>query len=150
MYSGSWLRCDDCGHGLELRGKMGYQAYNWPYKYMNEPEFVDEGYMLEANRQFFHPLGLQLVAQLCDDGGLRLRVMDHRAAPAGLTYRPEDPEWMEVRRWKVENVGRAWEERARARVKRYGFIIQPREQLWDPNAAVDEVADHTKKVRYDA
>jgi hypothetical protein len=41
---------------------------------MDEEELLDEGYVLEANRQFFHPLGLELVAEVADDG-LRLRVL---------------------------------------------------------------------------
>jgi hypothetical protein len=44
---------------------------------VSEEAFVDEGYLLEANRQFFHPLGLQLTASVQDDG-LRLRVVDCR------------------------------------------------------------------------
>jgi hypothetical protein len=58
---------------------------------MGEEAFLAEGYLLEANRQFFHPLGLQLVASVQEDG-LRLRIVDRRCVLAGLIYGPEEDE----------------------------------------------------------
>ena len=97
-------------------------------KYMEEETLLDEGYVLEANRQFFHPLGLELVAQIDDDGGLRLRVRDRRYLPAGVLLEG-DEELTRARRWKVNNIGSAWEIRAQTRLTRYGFVIQPPEKL---------------------
>ena len=102
--------------------------YGWVLcNYMDEEALLDEGYVLEANRQFFHPLGLELVAQI-DDFGLRLRVRDRRDLPAGVLFEA-DEEITPARRWKVRNIGSAWEIRAQTRLARYGFVIQPPEQL---------------------
>ena len=112
---------------------MGKLAYGWMDidGYMGEGEFCDDGYLFEANRQFFHLLGLQLVAQVGDDD-LRLRVLDRRQTPAGLVYEPvEDEELVYARRAKVERIAIAWEKRAQRRLKRYGYIIQPAAELWN-------------------
>ena len=102
--------------------------YGWVLcNYMDEEILLDEGYVLEANRQFFHPLGLELVAQI-DDDGLRLRVRDRRDLPAGVLLEG-DEELTRARRWKVNNIGNAWEIRAQTRLTRYGFVIQPPEKL---------------------
>ncbi len=37
-----------------------------PNPYMDELDLCYEGFVLEANRQFFHPLGLCLVLQLTE------------------------------------------------------------------------------------
>jgi hypothetical protein len=96
-------------------------------RYLDECEMLDGGYILEANRQFFHLLGLELVAQLLDDG-LRLRVLDWRELPAGVVFSRDDG-LSETRRCKVGRIGSAWEMRAQIRLARYGFIVQPPEQL---------------------
>lgn len=100
------------------------------YGYMDEEQLLDEGYVLEANRQFFHPLGLQLVAQIVNDG-LRLRVLDRRDMPGGPLFEPEDDEEVaRARRRKIIRVGALWETRGSARLRRHGFIVQPPEQLF--------------------
>lgn len=114
-------------------GRLITRCYNlgWLRRlgHVDEEELLDEGYILEANRQFFHPLGLELVAQVADDG-LRLRVMDRREMPAGLVFeREEDEKVSGARRRKIARVACLWETRAQARLDRYGFIVQPREQL---------------------
>lgn len=97
---------------------------------MDEEELLDEGYLLEANRQFFHPLGLQLAAQVLDYG-LRLRVLDRREMASGLLFdREEDEEIARARRRKIARVASLWELRAQARLRRLGFIVQPAEQLY--------------------
>jgi len=96
-------------------------------KYLDEEALLDEGYVLEANRQFFHPLGLELVA-MGDDHGLRLRVIDRRDLPAGVLFQ-FDEDITRARRWKVNNIGSAWEIRAQTRLSRYGFVIQPPEKF---------------------
>jgi len=95
---------------------------------LDEEALLDEGYVLEANRQFFHPLGLELVAQIHDDDGLRLRVRDRRSLPAGVLFDKID-EMTRARRRKVKNIGSAWEIRAQTRLSRYGFVIQPPEKF---------------------
>jgi hypothetical protein len=117
---------------------MGYlHRYGWMQvaEFMDEEQFMDEGYLLEANRQFFHPLGLQLALQVTDDG-LRLRVHDRRAFIAGPIYEPDedrDPREKDrcsrKRRAKVARIRSLWESRAQFRLKRYGYVVQPVEEL---------------------
>lgn len=98
--------------------------------YMDEEELLDEGYLLEANRQFFHPLGLQLVGQVADDG-LRLRVLDRREMASGPLFdREDDEEIARARRRKIARVAGLWELRGQARLRHLGFIVQPPEQLY--------------------
>ncbi len=110
---------------------MGYRAYGWPtiMPYMEEMAFIDEGYLLEANRQFFHPLGLILSAQVLDDG-LRLRCMDRRELQAGVVYEPNSDGRACLRHAKIARVGSLWEARAQIRLARYGWVVQPPEALW--------------------
>jgi len=85
--------------------------------------FIDHGYLQELNRQFLHPLGLALEIQIDDDGkpSDSCRIVE-TSDPAGKTYR-ELPTveshrkalTVEIRRQEIE----------RARVQKYGFIIQP-------------------------
>ena len=58
-------------------------------KYMNIKEFVDEGYLQEANRQFFHPLGLALEIKTGNDGAepwYLSGVWDNRDDPEGVMF----------------------------------------------------------------
>ncbi len=110
---------------------MGVRAYGWMDVdgYMEEEEFCRAGYLFEVNRQFFHPLGLQLVAQVGDDG-LRLRIMDRRYMEAGLRYEPpEDLAQGMRRRKKSARVRISWEKRAQRRLKRFGWVVQPDGEL---------------------
>ncbi len=108
---------------------MARRAYGIPeiHRHMDEEQFVADGYLLEANRQFFHPLGLELVAQV-GDKRLQLRVQDCRELSAGLLFRCcDDEELREDRMRKVARVGCAWETRAQRRLARYGWVVQPPE-----------------------
>ena len=103
-----------------------------PNPYMDELDLCDEGFVLEANRQFFHPLGLCLVLQLSEEG-LRLRVLDYRERPAGVRFEAEpDANVRASRRGKVAHVGSFWEERAARRLQRYGYVVQPADELASP------------------
>jgi hypothetical protein len=61
-----------------------------PIKRMDLNEFVDKGFLQEANRLFFHPLGLALEAVTDDknkDKVIRLGgVWDFRDDPEGIVY----------------------------------------------------------------
>jgi hypothetical protein len=100
-------------------------------QYMDEDELSTEGYLLEANRQFFHPLGLQLVLQITDDG-FRLRVIDSRSLLAGPVYEADGNPFAPCgrsRREKVARIRSDWEMRAQFRLRRYGYVVQPTEEL---------------------
>ncbi len=54
---------------------------------MNLNSFRDEGYLQEANRLFFHPLGLALVIMDGKDGvPITLEVWDFRHDPEGVYF----------------------------------------------------------------
>jgi hypothetical protein len=96
-------------------------------KYMSVEEFVKGGYMQEANRQFFHPLGLALSCIIDDVSGKALSlgsIWDYRDSPEGLAYGKtviNDPEFQR----KNKNI--AFKQKALhiPRKERLGWIIQP-------------------------
>lgn len=58
-------------------------------KYMDVKEFREGGYLQEANRRFFHPLGLALEVVIAEDGTETLGgVWDYRDDPEGMSYGP--------------------------------------------------------------
>lgn len=85
---------------------------------LSAEELRDEGYLLEANRRFFHPLGLALA--VAEDGGIS--ILDDRGDPEGWYFAElEDEET----RAKAENVARLEAERRPARLAALGYWIQP-------------------------
>ena len=53
-------------------------------------EFREKGFLQEANRKFFHPLGLALEIVIEEDGSERLGgVWDYRDDPEGMFFGPE-------------------------------------------------------------
>ena len=57
-------------------------------KRMDIKEFQEKGYLKEANRRFFHPLGLSLVVSMdTEDGSMELSgIQDHRDDPEGMVF----------------------------------------------------------------
>ena len=56
-------------------------------KRMSIKEFREEGFLQEANRKFFHPLGLALEVIIEDDGTERLGgIWDYREDKEGMFY----------------------------------------------------------------
>ena len=90
-------------------------------KYMDIREFMDEGYLQEANRQFFHPLGLALSVD-CDTWTLG-NVWDSRDDIEGFIY--ADGVLDTGRR---DNISAEFAKREVARLKKFGFVIQPVEE----------------------
>ncbi len=84
--------------------------------YMDGAAFRDEGYLQEANRQFFHPLGLAL--ELDQKTGT-LKVWDYRDDPEGITFDKIDLQP------KAEHVSDLEGLRYAARKKALGYWIQP-------------------------
>ena len=77
-------------------------------KYISIEEFREAGYLQEANRLFFHPLGLGLTVAMNDeDGSMTLcGVQDNRDDPEGMLFDEYDKVkaeriWME-RESKIE------------------------------------------------
>jgi len=92
-------------------------------KRINIKEFQEKGFLQEANRQFFHPLGLALeVVFDRETGEVKLGgVWDYRDDPEGILFTDG-----EIDNQKVANVRALWVEKERVRQEKYGFVIQPR------------------------
>lgn len=92
-------------------------------KYMDIKEFRDQGYLQEANRQFFHPLGLALEVHVDNDGDETLgRIWDYRDDPEGMVfYDLSQPDHFK----KHDNVQKEHVKHKYNRLEKYGFITQP-------------------------
>ena len=97
--------------------------------YAPTDELIDLGVLQEANRRFFHLLGLELVATVEDDGSHTLRVVDERDQRGGLVFSHEEPEWSEIRRARAREVERLLAARTAERQKVRGFEVQSMEEL---------------------
>lgn len=87
-------------------------------------EFREAGYLQEANRRFFHPLGLALEVTVEDDGTERLSgIWDYRDDPEGVRF----AEGYGADAEKAARVDREWAEHAEYRKRTLGFVVQPPE-----------------------
>lgn len=92
---------------------------------MDLNEFVDDGYLQEANRLFFHPLGLAL-AVTCgeDDRVIGLGpVFDSRKDPEGFVFAAECLAKKSTGR-KAKRIRDEFEERAEDRIELIETVIQ--------------------------
>jgi hypothetical protein len=92
-------------------------------KFIDLHEFQDQGYLLEVNRQFFHPLGLALTLRFNLDTGAAdiMGIQDWRDDPEGGLFTEITPE----EGVKAKEIERQWQEKAAVRQERYGFVVQP-------------------------
>ena len=84
---------------------------------MNLNTFVENGFLQEANRQFFHPLGLALTAVLVDNAVTHLTVQD-TDDPEGFAFNTVNP-------YKAAIVAEQARRIAINRTKALGWIVQP-------------------------
>ena len=92
------------------------------------PEFVELGFLQEANRLFFHPLGLALEVLVEEDGTMQLSgVWDYRDDAEGMVFGGSS----EVRAEKADSVEHERLHHLVARQLRYGWEdgIQPVESI---------------------
>jgi len=83
-------------------------------------EFREHGFLQEANRLFFHPLGLALEVVIEDNGEERLGgIWDYRDDPEGMAF-GNNPDWDKMVR--VEELRGS---KLNARQKSFGYFIQP-------------------------
>ena len=101
-------------------------------KYMDLEEFVQHGYLQEANRQFFHPLGLALEVHAVDrgDSGVagELWIWDCRDDPEGIVVGTDQEAVMWATPIRVEMrdlVASVLETHRAAREALFGSVIQP-------------------------
>jgi hypothetical protein len=58
-----------------------------PIKHMDLEEFINEGFLQEANRQFFHPLGLALEMSKDEEGHWSISgIWDYRGDDEGMLF----------------------------------------------------------------
>jgi len=88
-------------------------------KYLDTKALIDDGYLQEVNRQFFHPLGLAL--ELKDSA---LRVWDCRADPEGVCFADNVP-----LRAKATGIAVLEGQRYAARKLALGYWVQPLKPL---------------------
>jgi len=98
-------------------------------KYMDWDEFLSGGFLQEANRAFFHPLGLALEVNVDDEGkclGVS-SIWDYRDDPEGMRYgwELEDEAALAVTCAKASNVYAQWHDKAESRKRLLGYVIQP-------------------------
>jgi len=91
-------------------------------KRMDIAEFRQLGFLQEANRLFFHPLGLALEVVVDDDGTERLGgVWDYRGDPEGMVYGQDVLDGA-----KAQNVANEQARHLNAREAMFdGYYIQP-------------------------
>jgi len=86
-------------------------------------EFVENGYLLEVNRQFFHRLGLALEVVGEEDGIFHLGgVHDARDDPEGFIF-AESFDDIDIAR--AERVEQEFAEKDHYRLQKFGWFIQP-------------------------
>jgi len=95
--------------------------------YMSIKEFREEGYLQEANRRFFHPLGLALEVTRDRDGNYLLTgIWDYRDDPEGIIYSiaKADRHRQETFLKKYNNVQEEMEKKKKTRLRKFGFFIE--------------------------
>ena len=101
---------------IEINNKCGYK---WRGR-LSAKAFADAGYLQEANRLFFHPLGLALRVTVVLGGEDFVDVVDFRDDPEGVAFMEDAIDREKVRRVNAEKV-----KRSRGRMNRFGGVVQP-------------------------
>lgn len=92
-------------------------------KWMDLNEFLNDGYLQEVNRRFFHPLGLALAVSCDKDGKVTdiAGLWDYRDDSEGMLFADgsgDDPA-------KARTVEDEWVKHAPVRRERFGWVVQP-------------------------
>lgn len=95
---------------------------------MNIKEFRESGYLQEANRRFFHPLGLALEIVQQEDGTETLGgIWDYREDKEGILYDIAGSDSDRKGRFKANEdfINSEFETRKANRLEALGFIVEP-------------------------
>ena len=97
------------------------------HKVLDPRELRDHGYLQEANRRFFHPLGLALRVHVDDatGEGVKVDVVDFREDLEGGVFEWGSDEERADSRVKAGMVQQQWDIRADQRLAALGFVEQP-------------------------
>ena len=91
-------------------------------KTMNLQEFIDTGYVQEANRYFFHPMGLSLEPEYFNGVPVSFIVWDFRDDKEGMLYGKKEDNSLRLERTK--RIHDLATDRYEDRVKSLGYWIQ--------------------------
>ena len=83
--------------------------------YINPQELIDLGILQEANRRFFHPLGLALEI----DSVNKISIQDHRDDPEGMIFADGVMEYSKYKKFEEFR-----HQRHSARLEGLNYIIQ--------------------------
>ncbi|OFZ77350.1 MAG: hypothetical protein A3K03_04485 [Bdellovibrionales bacterium RIFOXYD1_FULL_44_7] len=94
-------------------------------KYLSIKDFVDLGFLQEANRQFFHPRGLALELKIPEDENIDpnerqgiIQIWDERDDPEGIYFGEIDLD-------KIKASQELYDQKSFYRKKHFGWITQP-------------------------
>lgn len=107
----------------EVQGPIGLYEPG-PVRYMDIREFRDLGILQEANRLFFHPLGLALEVQSDGDNFRLSGIWDYRDDVEGVVF-GDKPDAGKAKAVEAERRKHAWN-----RIELMGSVVQPLD--WDP------------------
>lgn len=85
--------------------------------YVNIKDFVDNGLLMEANRLFFHPLGLALTVEKNEKGEMFIKGIQYTDNPQGFVF-------LKLNRKKLQKAKKYRRERLNKRKEALGFTIQ--------------------------
>lgn len=92
-------------------------------KYMDIKEFREKGFLQEANRLLFHPLGLALEIVRDDDGNEHLGgIWDYRDDPEGMLFGDLTKD---SNKEKADHIMKLAQEKGEYRVQQFGWNVQP-------------------------
>jgi hypothetical protein len=90
-------------------------------KYMDIKEFREKGFLQEANRLFFHPLGLALEVSIDGDGNETFgKIRDCRLDPEGIAFAEGVLEHIKTNIVESERL-----QHTDNRMERLGYVVQP-------------------------
>jgi hypothetical protein len=88
-------------------------------KFLTVEEFVELGLLQEVNRLLLHPRGIALSVTKSDEGQYSFgQVWDYRDDPEGLIFGDVDAD-------KVARFAQLFKDKAPARQRELGYIVQP-------------------------
>lgn len=97
-------------------------------KRMSIEEFVEKGFLQEANRQFFHPLGLAIEIYIDENNTYKLNgIWDYRHEPEGILFdfKNSSEERINKALGKKELVNAELEKHKEHRIKLFGDLVEP-------------------------
>jgi hypothetical protein len=119
--SGCVARTGKPCHWVEVDLCSACMGSSWPPRFADLRELRDLGVLQEANRQFFHPLGLALVFEFDTVHGDRIAgIFDSREDPQGCMFEPAllSPK-------KAAAVAALRARFVKGRIPTFGSVIQP-------------------------